>query len=330
MGKYIHLMKVCRAIGMAFIVILMILTGVPAGSWTYEFPVAGGGVSGLWPSAAVNSQGNVCVAYVGHSRLMYGVRSSSWNLETVNEAGARLGEAAQYCTLVMYGNVPHIGFYDAKSRVLRYAWKSGGVWVFETADSVPGTGKHACIAVSGNGEPAIAYYDAVSNCLKYARRFGGVWGTEVVATNCGTDSAIAFDASNIPHIVFVGANGRLIHAWKTTVWNTEVAGGTDKPAMVSMAIAPGGTIHVSYREIASGVLRHAWKSGTTWQQENADGTPKTGYESSIAIGPDGYPRIFHFRREGYVTGWGDNREWWSLQARYSIKGTSGWTVQEIC
>ena len=55
---------------------------------------------------------------------------------------------------------PHISYYDEGNGNLRYAFKSGGVWNVEAADTASfDVGRYKSLALDSGGNPHISFYD---------------------------------------------------------------------------------------------------------------------------------------------------------------------------
>ncbi|MGB9588774.1 MAG: hypothetical protein ACPL7O_11400, partial [Armatimonadota bacterium] len=102
-----------------------------ARTWVYEYPVATGGIAGLWASIKRDTSGKLRIAYVGHGKLLYATGPGAWTIEVANAEGAASGEAPQWTSLAMAGTTPHIAYYDARTKTLKHAWKTT-VWQSET------------------------------------------------------------------------------------------------------------------------------------------------------------------------------------------------------
>lgn len=129
----------------------------------------------------------------------------TWTFETVDATGSA-GESA---SISLDGNnTPHISYYDAWSRYLKYASKVGGNWVIETVDDAANVGKHNAIAVDADNNPHISYYDAANGALKYATKKSGEWSIHTVdntSLDVGLYTSIALDANDNPHISYYDA-----------------------------------------------------------------------------------------------------------------------------
>ena len=66
--------------------------------------------------------------------------ASVWERQTVDSTGTDKG---WYCSLVIDSkNDPHIAYYDADFRDLRYAHFQNGVWTVEIVDSIGHAGEY--------------------------------------------------------------------------------------------------------------------------------------------------------------------------------------------
>jgi hypothetical protein len=64
---------------------------------------------------------------------------------------------------------PHISYYDATNRALKYAKWTGSAWSIQTVDSYGAVGLYTSIALDSAGNPHISYYDNTNGDLKYAK-----------------------------------------------------------------------------------------------------------------------------------------------------------------
>ncbi|MFO0727283.1 MAG: hypothetical protein U1E65_26120 [Myxococcota bacterium] len=68
----------------------------------------------------------------------------------------------------------------------------------------------------------------------------------------------------------------------------------------SIAVDAAGNLHVAYYDKDMGALRYANFSGGVWKTTIVDDAGDTGYYTSIALGPDGNPRIAYMMVSGTV------------------------------
>jgi hypothetical protein len=103
---------------------------------------------------------------------------------------------------------PHVVY--ATGSGVRYARRSGGAWVIETASPDPiAFFSSMSIAIDGAGNPHYTYGTPDGDLL-YASRTAGAWTFDVVldTTNTvGGFSSLALDADDAPHIAFTDGTG---------------------------------------------------------------------------------------------------------------------------
>ena len=111
----------------------------------------------------------------------------------------------------------HVAYYDHDLGAIRYAYRSGGSWSFETIDAgggpPPGTTHFTGVDVAlgrGPDDVHVSYLDYTrGTVLRYAHRSSGRWTSETVADcdNVLSNTSIAVDAHGNPHITYPGPVG---------------------------------------------------------------------------------------------------------------------------
>jgi len=107
------------------------------------------------------------------------------------------------------------------------------------------------------------------------------------------------------------------------VWVTEtVDSGGNVGNHTSLALEPISpyTPHISYHDVTSDSLKHAWLSGTTWLSETVD---SGGDDSSLALVPT-YPYtpcILYYN--------GDSPNFWEWFLRYACRGSTTWITMTL-
>ena len=105
--------------------------------------------------------------------------------------------------LIAWGN-PHISYYDATNRDLKYATKTGSSWTIERVDIAGSVGKYSSLAIDDTGITSISYYDETNGHLKYAVKTGFAWTNCTVdnAANTGMYTSLALDSTGNPGISY--------------------------------------------------------------------------------------------------------------------------------
>jgi hypothetical protein len=226
-------------------------------------------------------------------------------------------------------NRPHIAYYNATNREIRYVTRFNNKWIDERIVSSAGTSS-VSIAVDAAGDPSISYGDGFHfGNLMYAEKKEGAWrvtrvdrgsysGVENSSLgNAGQYSSLVLDDNGNPHISYNdGLNfGNLKYAVrKDGTWETErvdrgVNGillgstGYDSSLKLDSSKNPG----ISYRDgNYYGSLMYAEKKGedwiitkidTGWDWDNEtiqDPAGDTGSFTALALDGDGNPVITYY------------------------------------
>ncbi len=195
--------------------------------------------------------------------LMYARFESQWLISAIEISG----DVGYYVSMALDSyNTPHVSYYAAGLRNLKYAVLGPEFWQISTVESSGDVGMCNSIAIDSNDRPHISYYGETSGNLKYAYYDGSSWNISVVETtgNVGLGSSIAVDSNNHPHIsYFDGTNDCLKYAYHNgSTWELSVVDAFDEDADLSSSIALDSEDrpHISFAVIDGGyyLLRYAY------------------------------------------------------------------------
>lgn len=144
------------------------------------------------------------------------------------------------------------------------------------------------------------------------------WDVEPVDASAGYGQSLALDSSGYPHIAAAGGGIR---------YERRTAGGWLAPELVesgdygeaALALDGDDYPHISYqdRSFEGNGLKYAYKDAGGWHVEYADAKLRSalmlGFNSSIALGTDGYPRIAYLYDKLAA-----------IQLKFAYKDASGW------
>jgi hypothetical protein len=175
-----------------------------------------------------------------------------------------------------------------------------------------GYGKFSSIAIDRNNGFHISFFDEVNGTLDYQYWNGITFdGVVVHHYNDGLDTglwtSIAVDFNFGVHIAYMSEKYddlmyayRAPNQWPEKIWRIETADGdtatirTNVGSFASLALDSNRRPHISYYDFSNNNLKHAWREGSTWHQENVDATGKVGWYTSIAVDVDDRVHISYF------------------------------------
>jgi hypothetical protein len=225
---------------------------------------------------------SVAVLAVGLSLKSTRCEATQFVVETVEAAG----DAGAYSSIALDSTgAPHISYFKGGALGnLKYAYRSGGLWVRETADDSPHVvGVYTSLALDGQDNAHVCYFDMTSYDFKYALKAGGLWTVDVVdatPTNdvVGSGPSIAVDVLSEPHIVYqsafdFGQGAELRYAHKSGgMWAVEVLADTTVHAGApSVALDINGAPNVTYETgPLPTTIRLASRTGGSWTHTTID------------------------------------------------------------
>lgn len=181
-------------------------------------------------------------------------------------------------------------------------------WTVQKVEPVGSAVNGTSLALDPDGRPGITFYRAdqvVDRQLRYAHWTGCRWRGESVE-RLSFDPSLAFDKLGGPHISFVKGVPEVLRyaAKKGPLWDVitveDQGEGGATGHRSSLALDADDHPHISYLlkfvtgHIFTYDLRYAWFDGGTWSLETVDSQGGTGWDTSIALTPDGAPRISSF------------------------------------
>jgi len=317
-------------------------------TWRHEVVDAGSGV-GEYASLAVDRDYRVHIAYYDsvNGSLKYALReNNAWYLQVIDQpdptAAAELSEfespdpweqadrpwrapelqdaqsvdavaangVGLYTSIAVDSNKrPHISYYDADNKDLKYARWTGSEWDIDRVDSAGTVGKYSSIALDSDNDPYIAYYNDSIDGLRFASKSSGSWDKETVeqfreetGLYPGSYTSLAVSSSGKPHISYYEYDinldeGYLKYATLTSgSWVKEYVDKDDDDDVgwyTSIALNEDGNPGISYYDGERQNLKYARRSGGSWNRETVASSDNTGIYTSLVYDGNS-PRIAYF------------------------------------
>ncbi len=193
----------------------------------------------------------------------------------------------------------HNTYIDDDSLELLYLRRPAGAG-FGAREQVTGAGPFLKgQTVDATGAVHVAFTEgSIGNLrLRYAHRSpgaGGQWSDETITENDSpTDATIVVDRSGTVQVAYFAQDvGQLLRSRRTNgKWITDTIdnGGLDDVGeFPSMAVAPTGTLAVTYRDVTAATLKVATQVGTGWATRTLDSTSTdVGAYTALAIDASG-------------------------------------------
>lgn len=277
-------------------------------------------------SMALDAAGRPHIAYSRRDPESYDLdvryvwnNGDAWVAEVVDES---IGTTGGYISLALdTAGHPHICYYDAADRTLKYAWSDGVDWQFQIVDSGDFTFEHASLVLDSAGLPRVSYYRTVMSHqseLRYARSDGSSWDVVVVDTivDAAADTALALDSNGRPRIAYYGSpNSALKYAaYDGATWQITLLAGlaVQQAGSLSLALSPGNLPRIAYYDGYHQSLMYTYYTGSQWKFETVDSGNYflPGLYLSMAMDAQDRPHIAYY--DGY------NRDLWYVRNNGSL------------
>lgn len=287
-------------------------------TWTIETPHFLGGYPGNDTSLVMNGPAPQ-VVFSSEGQVLSATRAPDgfWTEEPV----ALCGYAGGFCSAARspLGSAG-IAFVDATGLTndLRYAYKSGSVWLSEKVASIGLSPDYVSLGYDSSGTAYIAYTVSDMSGLAtvfMARRTGvGTWSAETIASvGDATGPSLAIDSGQKVHVAFVDSStGRLklAHrnaAFSWTVEDVDGSAGAPVQAYWYPSLEYRGSIpSIAYFVDAgagTATLTYASKPQTVWIREAVKQVSASGIQySALALDASGTPSIAFFQSNSQTLG----------------------------
>jgi hypothetical protein len=231
-----------------------------------------------------------------YGNLVHAVRQGgSWEVATARDQGH---DGFQTSIAVSGGLVHAAGIepiqYQTDQGVEHYVLEDGAWSVASIGTGALEYEYDVSLALTAEGLPALTYFDDRADALVYASRDDDAWTLERVATGdeSGEFSALAFDASDRPHVAFSRENGDVLYAMRrTNGWEIEKVAGERFPASVALALDERGLPHIAFANREA--VRYASRGVGSWQVANIATAARRplGSRVSLALDAEGTPHV---------------------------------------
>ncbi|UCD15472.1 MAG: DUF2341 domain-containing protein [Candidatus Omnitrophota bacterium] len=274
------------------------------GTWEGAVPavVYSPGDAGSWTSLAVDSQGNLHIAYRDGSAsgIRYSTNASGDWVDTLIYSGGDI----QYPSIAIDSNDKvHISFchdYYWPGKVYHSTNASGG-WVTTLVVQIYShRPRYSSIAIDSNDKTHIAYYDVDQSDLEYVTNVSGEWVNTILDSSgrVGEYPSIAIDSNDKVHISYRDrTNYDLKYATNTSGdWvTTSIDTGGDVGQWTSLVLDSNDKLHISYFDESNDDLKYATNASGSWVATAMDSPGDLGrYGTSIVLDSDDKVYICYF------------------------------------
>ncbi|MEM7656365.1 MAG: T9SS type A sorting domain-containing protein [Bacteroidota bacterium] len=226
----------------------------------------------------VGNDDQVFVAFTEglEDQLVLGERiQDTWTYQAVDSAGRMVREVSM---ILDEQNNPCLTYVFEASNSLRFAYRDGGTWAYETiATEVEA---RDITIQSFQDSLYVSFYDVAVGDLKYARgTLGGNWSVAVIDSSSlivGQRPDLALDEQGGLHISYIDpflSELKYAHRPQGGSWNIEevTQPNAQNPTISSIKIDSTGTPFIAYRDAGSDSIFLAKKGVTEWEIESVIG-----------------------------------------------------------
>ncbi len=294
--------------------------------------------TGWETSLAIGIDGNPRIAYYDRTNgnLMYAIKDGSgWHTAPVDSTG----QVGEYPSIkVGPDGYPRISYYDRTNGNLKYAYQDLSGWHPTVLDSIADVGQYTSLAIDPDGSPVISYYNVTGGDLKvawfvqtpevdsitpgqadvdmgiYADIYGSHFqpGAAVILRRSGSEDIVARDVtlvsdSHINCTIWIPrkncADRNPEPCWYLNAGSWDV--------VVRNPDGQGGTLAGGF-QVGIPESKGKWNNETVFNDVlNHERGPDV--YPSLQIGPDGYPRICFYKKDGNLTyAWKNQMGWHSV------------------
>ena len=180
---------------------------------------------------------------------------------------------------------PHVVWFDASDKDLKYAFKDGGRWFISTVDSEGDVGRYPSLVIDQSDNPSISYYEQMNKSegyIKVARWDGDDWKTERIDKlenvfpgffGARKNSSLVLDKNDNPIVAYSDEQVLRLASWDGSGWELQTvatAGESPLGQQVSLAIDDSGLLHLTFADAVS-----KGRPGVKGNVKYAIGTPKS-------------------------------------------------------
>ena len=193
-----------------------------------------------------------------------------WKVETVDNSA----DVGKYCSLALDSlDRPHIAYYDATNKWLKYASFNGSAWHTQVVDNINDVGMFASLELDSAGKSHICYMDNTDFDLKYTYYQSGSWHFETVDSTgtVGYSCSMVLDSADHPRIAFYDADAvqEKYAAYDGALWHLELIGAANMSVNYSSIVLDAAE-NPCIAFLNGSEMHYAFYDGVTWHNELLD------------------------------------------------------------